>query len=137
MRNILITLLVLLITVSCAQNQGQTYPPGFVPLDPSQIQGEMASLNSLMLEIDQVLLDDATISSDQQERIIAILARINQVTDRLGAGGVETGHLLIDENIDRFRSDVDTALRDASANPPNYYALGRLAGSCNACHRQR
>lgn len=137
MRTYLITLLALLMLVSCAQKQKEIYPPDFVPLEPSQVQGEMGLLNMFMHQIDQVLLDGATISSEQQEKIIALLARINEVAERLGASGTETGHLLIDKNIDRFKDDVGIALRDASASPPNYYALGRLSGSCNACHRQR
>ena len=137
MRTSLLTLIFLFSLASCTQNPKAPYPPDFVPLEPSQIRGEMALMNSYMHEIDQVLLDDTTISSEQQEKIIAILASIEEVADRLGADGTATGHLVIDMNIDHFRNDVDIALRGASANPPNYYPLGRLAGSCNACHRQR
>jgi hypothetical protein len=57
--------------------------------------------------------------------------------EKLGAGSVETNHLLIDDRIDQFKSDVDIALRDTSADPPNYYSLGRLYGSCVACHQYR
>ena len=137
MRILLMTPLLLIALVSCTTSHGETYPPDFIQLEPSQIRGEMATLNRYMREIDDVLLDSATISSEQQERIISILARIGEVSDRLATSGAETSHLLIDENIDRFQADLDIALRDASATPPNYYALGRLSGSCNACHRQR
>jgi hypothetical protein len=50
---------------------------------------------------------------------------------------VQTSHLLIDEHIDDFKSDVRLALREASSDPPNYYALGRLSGSCTGCHQYR
>ena len=50
---------------------------------------------------------------------------------------MRTNHLVIDDHIDQFRSDVNDAIRDARANPPNYFALGRLSGSCVGCHKYR
>lgn len=137
MRTPLLTLLVPLVLVACVQDRRAAYPPGFVALEPGQVHSEMAKLNTYMHRIDQVLLDGATISSEQQQQIIAILAGIDEVAGRLGADGTRTGHPLIDENIDYFKQELDIAMRDASASPPNYYTLGRLSGSCRACHRQR
>ena len=137
MRTFLTTLLVLLAMTACTQYRGESYPSDSTQPESNQVRDEMALLNTHMQQIDQVLLDGSTISSEQQEKIIALLARINEVADRLAADGTDTSHEVIVENIDRFQGDVEIAMRDASANPPNYYALGRLAGSCNACHRLR
>ena len=83
------------------------------------------------------LIDRDTISSEQQSRIVGILSKIDASADALGAGSVNTNHLVIDNHIDQFKSSVSLALRNAQASPPNYFELGKLAGSCVACHKYR
>ena len=96
----------------------------------------MALLSFYMRQLDEVLLDYSIVSSDQQQHILVLLNNIKDLTAEFG-GGVTTNHLVIDDHIDQFKTDVDNAIRDARANPPNYYALGRLAGSCSGCHEFR
>ena len=96
----------------------------------------MALLSFYMRQVDEVLLDYSIVSGDQQQRILGLLNKINDLTAELG-GGVTTNHLVIDEHIDQFKIDVNLAIRDARASPPNYFALGRLAGSCTGCHEYR
>ena len=96
----------------------------------------MALFSLYMRELDEILVDDSTVSSDQQQRVLGLLNKIKALTAELG-GGVTTNHLVIDEHIDQFKSDVNTAIYNARANPPNYFALGRLSGSCTGCHRYR
>lgn len=121
----------------CAEVRKVTYPADFVYLGPKQVRGQMALMSLYMREIDEILADNLVVNSEQQEQIIKLLNKIDASTDLLGAGSVTTSHLLIDEHIDEFKADVQLALRDASSDPPNYYALGRLAGSCTACHQNR
>ncbi len=121
----------------CAYIRKATYPADFVYLERKQVTSQMALLSLYMKQLDEILLDDTTVNSEQQERVIAILSRIDASADSLGAGSIRTNHLVLDEHINQFKSDVHVALRDASADPPNYFALGRLSGSCVACHRFR
>lgn len=121
----------------CAQIRKATYPKDFVYLDSRQVRSEMALMSLYMRQIDEMLADNTRISSEQQERLIRILVSIDEVTNRLAAGSIETNHLTIDDNIDAFKHDVNVALRDASSNPPSYFTLGKLAGSCTACHQYR
>jgi hypothetical protein len=123
--------------LGCAQNHKVTYPDNYVYLGHNQITSEMALLSDYMKQIDEILFDDSTISSEQQAQIAKILLLIDVSTDSLGAGSVETNHLIIDEHIDQFKSDVNVALRNARSDPPNYFPLGKLAGSCDACHQYR
>ncbi len=134
---ILIALILGTLLAACAQLRKVTYPPDFVYLERKQVVSRMASMSLYLRRIDEILADDTTISSAQQAEIIVMLNRIDDITDELGAGNVETNHLLVDEYIDAFKVDLNMAIRNASADPPNYFALGRLAGSCTACHRAR
>ena len=136
-RFVLWSLLACGLLIGCAEVRQVTYPQDFVYLEHRQVTGQMALMSMYMREIDEILGDNRTVNSEQQGRIISLLNRIDASADRLGAGSVETNHLLIDAHIDDFKGDVRLALREASSDPPNYYALGRLSGSCTACHRHR
>ena len=121
----------------CAQVRKVTYPSDFVYLEKKQIKSQMALLSFYMRQLDAIMLDDSTVSSEQQARIVSILNKIDEGANSLGAGNVRTNHLVLDDHIDDFISDVNIALRNASADPPNYFALGRLSGSCIGCHKYR
>ena len=123
--------------MGCAAIRKVTYPDDFVYLEQKQVTGKMLLLSSYMRQIDEILLDDSTVSSAQQERIIQILSSIDKTVDSLGAGNIRTNHLLIDEHVDEFKTEVTVALRDARSDPPNYFGLGRLSGGCVACHKYR
>ena len=121
----------------CGQIRNAAYPTNFVYLDHREISSEMALLGRYMRQLDEILLDGSTISSDQQERVLAILTGIDETIDTLGADSIRTNHLLIDDHIDQFRTDLSSAIHDARASPPNYFGLGRLSGSCSGCHKYR
>ena len=137
LRLLLLCLLLGGLVFGCAQIRKVTYPKDFVYLERKQIKSEMALLSLYMRQLDEVLLDDSAVSSEQQERVLAVLTRIEESTNTLGAGSTRTNHLLIDDHIDQFHADVHNAIRDARANPPNYFGLGRLSGSCVGCHKYR
>lgn len=120
---------------ACAGPREQSYPSGYVYLDREQVVGRMAAMYLHLGRIEDLLGDDAVVSSEQQAEIVVLLNRIVAITDELGASNVQTSHRLIDMYIDAFRLDLELALRNASADPPNYFALGRVAGSCAACHQ--
>lgn len=134
---VLLALLCAGLIAGCAQIRKATYPSDFVYLDRKQVTSEMALLSLYMRQLDQILLDDSTVSSEQQQQILGILSKIEKSSSKLGAGNVRTNHLVIDDHIDQFRTDIYTAIHNASANPPNYFALGRLSGSCVGCHKFR
>jgi len=123
--------------IGCAQIRKATYPDDFVYLEQNQVTNKMVLMSSYMRRIDEILAEDTTVSSAQQEQIIKILSSIDATVDSLGAGNIRTNHLLIDEHIDEFKTEVSVALRDARSDPPNYFALGRLSGGCVACHKYR
>lgn len=133
----LLTLLCAGVLLGCEAIRKATYPQDFIYLDRKKVRGEMAKLSIYLRQIDELMLDNATISSEQQARVVSILSSIDATTDKLGAGSMVTNHLVIDEHIDSFKSDVRLALNNARADPPSYFALGKLSGSCVACHQYR
>ncbi|MDC1287996.1 hypothetical protein N8198_08925 [Gammaproteobacteria bacterium] len=136
LRLVLIALLCVTVVFGCAQIRKVTYPKDYVYLEKKELRSKMALLSFYMRQLDEVQMDSSIVSGDQQQRILDQLNKINDLTAELG-GGVTTNHLVIDEHIDQFKIDVNNAIRDARANPPNYFALGRLTGSCTGCHKYR
>jgi hypothetical protein len=133
---VFIALLCAGVVYGCAQFRKVTYPDDYVYLDRTQLRSKMALFSLYMRQIDEVLLDDSITGGDQQQRIVELLNNINDLTVELGSG-VTTNHLVIDDHIEQFKRDVSAAIRNARADPPNYFALGRLSGSCVACHQYR
>lgn len=136
LRMVLITILCAGVVFGCAQIRKVTYPRDFVYLEQKQLRSKMALLSFYLRQVDVILLDESTVNGNQQQRVLDLLNNIKDLTDELG-GGITTNHLVIDDHIDQFKSDVGTAIHNARASPPNYFALGRLAGSCVGCHKYR
>ena len=136
LRLVLIALLCVTVVFGCAQIRKVTYPDDYVYLEHKQLRSKMALLSFYMRQLDEVLLDYSIVGDDEQKRILYLLNKVNDLTAEFG-GGVTTNHLAIDDHIDQFKLNVNTAIHDASANPPNYFALGKLAGSCTSCHKYR
>ena len=95
MKKLLAIILLTILASGCSQNRKVTYPGDFVYLEHEQITSEMGLLSNYMGQIDDILADDSTISSEQQTRIVNILSLIDASADSLGAGNVETNHLII------------------------------------------
>jgi hypothetical protein len=136
LRLVLISLLCVAVVFGCAQIRKVTYPNDYVYLEQKQLRSKMALLSFYMRQLDEVLLDYSIVGDDQQQRILYLLNKVDDLTAEFGSG-VTTNHLVIDDHIGEFKIDVNTAIRGARANPPNYFALGRLAGSCTSCHKYR
>lgn len=127
-------LLGLSIIAGCAAVRKVTYPPDFLYLERGQVTGSMGRFSADLWRIDAILADSETVLPYQREEIIDLLKDIEKAADELGAGPQVTSHLLIDENIDKFRSDVHRAREAVEHETPNYFLVGRLSGACTACH---
>jgi len=135
---LIIALLCAGLMFGCAQIRKVTYPDDYVYLEKKQVSSKMALLNYYMIKIDEILLEDSTINSGQQARIEDILVSMGDTVSSLETSGeARTSHLVIDDHIGQFRSDLNLALSNVRADPPNYFALGKLRGSCAACHQYR
>jgi len=125
------------IVYGCAQIRKVTYPPEFIYLDQKDVTNKMVLMSIYIRQLNQILSRKDSIDSKDQARIIELLSSINSTADSLGAGSIDTNHLVIDNHIDQFKYDVNTAISAAMADPPNYFVAGQLSGSCVACHQFR
>lgn len=126
-----------LLVGGCNDLRVRSYPPDLVYLDDKQVESSMLSLSADIWSINDIFDNNEYISSFNRERIIALLREMEEQADTLGAGTQKTNHLLIDNYIDQFKSDVEAARLAVEAEAPNYYLAGRLSGSCLACHVRR
>ena len=134
---LLVVLLSATVVYGCAQIRKLTYPSEFVYLEQKEINSEMLLLSLYIRQLGEILASKNRISSEDQVRILEILSLINTTTDSLGAGSIDTNHLVIDDHIDQFKSNVIAAISAAKVKPPNYFVAGQISGSCVACHQFR
>ncbi len=122
----------------CAIVRQTTYPPDFTYLERKTVTTSMQRLAMSLDKIDRTLQAINQLpTQSQRQTIISELNNMEQISDTLGAGTQRTNHLLIDENIDRFRSDVISTRQSIEAEESNYYLAGKLVGSCTGCHLLR
>lgn len=138
-----------LVLGACVQVRLLTYPAEFVWLGEKDVQGVMHRMAERMIRLDTLVAapaDAEPLAAERRRRAVdAELRGIEELAATLAVGAVgigeqglpRTNHLLIDEHIDDFLGDVARARRFVAEEPPNYYAAGRLGGSCSACHRWR
>lgn len=127
----------LALLAGCSTVRKVTYPPDFVYIEQSEIKSSMSRLSVNVWRIDQILGRSETVSPHEREDLIKILTDMKEISNKLGAGTVQSNHPFIDANIDSFKRDVELALQDVTDQPPDYYKAGRLSGRCLACHRHR
>lgn len=135
--SMIIICLLSVLLAGCAQVRKVTYPRDFVYLDQSLVQTAMQRMSLAIRNIDQIMIRGEPVSPVDQQRIRQSLATIDEVSDSLGPGNLQTNHLLIDEHIDDFKREVRNAVRTANATPPSFYPAARLSASCFGCHRYR
>ena len=122
----------------CALMRDKTYPPDYTYLESKTVTSSMQRLAMSLFKIDQTLESiNQTPTQTQRDIIVDELNKMVEITDTLGAGTQITNHLVIDENIDRFRSDVIAIRQSLEAEQTNYYLTGKIVGSCVGCHLLR
>ncbi len=124
-----------LVFSGCAAIRKVTYPPNFTYLEKKTVTSSMHQLAVSIEKLDSVLREMGDdVSAPERERVISQLNNMESIANNLGAGTQVTNHLLLDQHIDQFKSDVISARRSVESEPPNFYLVGRLSGSCTGCH---
>lgn len=136
-----IALLVVVVAVSiiaCAQIRELTYPEGFTYLEKKEVNALMQSMGESIGKLNQLIAEASpSDASQQQQKIIAELNKIEGMATRLSGGHTQTNQFVIGDHIEGFISDIGTAKRFASLNPPKYDKVAYVTSGCASCHQFR
>ena len=135
-----IALLLVVVVVSiigCAQIRQLTYPEGFTYLEKKEVDALMQRMGESIGKLEQLVAEASPSDTSQQQKIIAELNKIEGFATRLSGGHTQTNQFVISDHIEGFISDIGTAKRFASLNPPKYDKVAYLASDCADCHQFR
>ncbi len=135
-RAITVIIMLSVLVTACDTIRKATYPPDFVYLERSEVVGAMQTMSIHIYAIDEILANPETISAQQREQLIFRLRQIQKTVIPL-TEGMRTNHTLLDGNIDGLLRDVIDARQKIENEPPDYYLVGRLVGTCLGCHVKR
>ncbi len=109
-------------------------PPAFNHISEPQLELAMWQLAAGINELDAIFGRHGPISQAQRLETLEILERMRAAADELGPDGVSTNHPRITRHLGRFRDVLRIAQEAVAMEPPRYYLVGALSGSCLACH---
>lgn len=123
--------------IACDQIHVRTYPEGFTYLDKKEVDALMQRMAESIGRLDQLVAEASPSDASQQQKIIAELNKIEGFATRLSGGHTQTNQFVISDHIERFISDIGTAKRFASLNPPKYNKVAYVTSGCAECHQLR
>jgi len=126
------------VAVACSGPRGgvprESTAPEFSYITEEQLQSAMWQLASSIESLQAVFASRKPLRQSQRVEVIDILDQMIAAADELGPSGLSTNHPRITDNLGRFREKLEIARESASMNPPRYYLVGNLSGTCLACH---
>ncbi len=138
----LLLLLFPLLTFSCSSPEltaraarEVTYAPSLSYLSSKKdVQPAMQRMAVAIVKIHETLAEPE-MGAGERARVFAWLNEVETAAQSLERPGL-TNHQKLNEHLDEFLQDVADAKRAVNAEPPNYYRVGNLSGSCMYCHRR-
>lgn len=134
---VLLTIIIAANMVGCAQIRKLTYPKDFTYLEKKEVAALMRNMGNSIARLELLVAETESSDIDQQQKIVAELNLIEKSAIRLSGGNAQTNHIVINDHIESFISDIGTAKMFARMKPPRYYNAGKIAGSCTSCHSFR
>ena len=134
-----ITLLAIMVAatiIGCAQIRKLTYPPDFTYLEKKEVDSLMRRMGESIGKLEQ-LVAKATPTDTSQQQIIAELSKLEGIAIRLSGGHTQTNQFVINDHIEEFISDIDTARMFANLDPPKYSKVADVTSGCTNCHHFR
>lgn len=111
-----------------------TYPPNFKYISRAQLRSVMWQLADAVTTLDRVMRQPGAIDTARRAEVTRLLAEMLSTTSALQAQGRPTNHPLLSEHLEDLRRDLTQALAGVGAEPPNYYLVGTVSGTCLTCH---
>lgn len=108
--------------------------PAFHAITDEQLESAMWQLADGILDLQALFARPKPIRQSERQDVVDILDRMILAADTLGPDGVSTNHRRITHNLGRFREKLAIARDAAASNPPRYFLVGNLSGTCLACH---
>jgi len=108
--------------------------PAFNYITDEQLKSAMWQLAAGVKRVQAILARPGAISQSERVEVILVLDQMLAAADELGPDGVSSNHPRITLSFGRFRETLAIARRSVSIDPPRYYLVGNLSGTCLACH---
>jgi len=135
---LLTTMLSMTLVVACtdvpALLRRHTYPPNFKYIDRTQLRSAMWQLADDVSALDRLMRQPGTIDAARRVEVEQLLTEMLAATSELQAQGRPTNHPVMSDHVEAFRRDVTQALAGVRAEPPSYYLVGTVSGTCLTCH---
>jgi len=114
---------------------GQESPaPDFNYITDEQLESAMWQLAAGVKSLQAILGSQGPVTQTQRLEVIRILDQMIAAADELGPDRVATNHPRITRYLVRFREKLAIARSSVAMDPPRYYLVGNLSGTCLACH---
>jgi hypothetical protein len=111
-----------------------TYPPNFKYIERAQLRSTMWQLADTVTTLDRLMSRPGTIDAARRNEARQLLISMLTTSQTLHTQGQPTNHPLIGEHLEDFQRQVSQALMGVEAEPPNYYLVGTVSGTCLICH---
>jgi hypothetical protein len=108
--------------------------PQFDYVTDEQLESAMWRLAAGITSLNEILEPARSVSSSQRLEVIRILDRMIAAVDELGPKGASANHPRVARNLGGFREKLAIARSSVSMEPPRYYLVGSMSGTCLACH---
>ncbi|PCI79064.1 MAG: hypothetical protein COB20_05610 [SAR86 cluster bacterium] len=109
-------------------------PPPFDYVDGEQLRSNMHQLAFELQQLDMALLDAYVDRPSFQRQIVDSIQNIERIGGYIQETDLAVRHPFLQDDMDRFLSNVRRAKMDAERNVPRYYMAGRISGGCITCH---
>jgi hypothetical protein len=124
--------------LACSGPQGgvpdQSSATDFNYITDDQLESAMWQLAAGVRSLQAILGSTGPVTGSQRLEVIRILDQMLVAADGLGPDGVATNHPTIERGLGRFREKLEIARRSVATEPPRYYLVGNISGTCLACH---
>jgi len=137
-----LTLIILATVISfsifgCAEIRKLTYPENFTYIEEKEVENLMHKMNESIGRLDQLVAEASPSDTDQQEKIIAELSKLERIAIKLSGENKQTNQFVISDHIEGFTTDISTAKMFARLDPPKYHKVTHVVNACGECHQFR
>jgi hypothetical protein len=102
-----------------------TYPQDFKYVSGQELRSNMHRLAYQLQQLDKVLADVKTPQIEHQQQVLDLLNNIKTISASLQAGNAGASHAFLEDFMQEFVSQIDTAHSAASLAQPRYYFAGK------------